>query len=125
MLSKILADPNNNTIGKQTYGKASDSHIVIYIDGAAFRYEDSEKSCNVTITSGDHLRKLVAKAISNGASSGKQVDFDANKSGLKISMALLQETGKSVVAHNKSIVKSQPVNQFGCFRRHLTPDWII
>lgn len=125
MLSKILANPESNTIGKQTYGKASNSHIVIYIDGAEFSYEDSEKSCSVTITSGDHLRKLVAKAIANGDSGNKQVDFDANKSGLKVSMALLQETGKSVVAHNKAIVKSQPVNQFGSFRRHLSPDWII
>ena len=125
MLNGLLANPNKNTIGTQRYGKSSDTNIVIHVDGTQFSYEDSKKSAIVEITSGDHFRKLVAKAVANALASGKQVDYTANDENLKVSMALLQETGKTVVAHNKAMVASQKLDAFGCFRRHLQPEWII
>lgn len=121
----ILANPAKNTIGSYTYGKSSDTNVVIHVDGVEFRYEDSEKSVAVTIANGDHFRKLVAKAIANGLATNKQVDYTANGENLKVSLALLQETGKAVVDHNKVIVKTQKPGAFDCFRCHLQPEWII
>lgn len=96
--------------------------VRISINGRQFTYKDADKNCSVEIKDGNHLRSLVAKAISNASDAGKQLESYCEFGGCVIDANLLNEVGQQIVNHNKSIRNDADRPDVG--RHYLRPNWM-